>query len=53
MKKGSDDCCDEVLKVISAIVLADLSDSDAHNQLAAFIGQTDKALFKRWFEVRA
>jgi hypothetical protein len=41
------------VKVISAIVLADLTDCDAHNQLDAFIGQHDTVLFKRWFQVRA
>jgi hypothetical protein len=41
------------VKVISAIVLADLTDSDVHDQLDAFIGESDTTLFKRWFEVRA
>jgi hypothetical protein len=52
-RKVSDDCCNEVVKVISAIVLADLTDSDAHNQLDAFIGQNDTVLFKGWFQVYA
>jgi hypothetical protein len=39
----------EVVRVISAIALADLNDIDAHEQLDAFIGVSDTTLFEQWF----